>query len=91
MDGSERKSNGGIIERHLREAHESFRGERQLTDYVARLDLGECARILAASPTNLASLAALRDECRVEADEKRSFEEVIRIWTLHALSGQEGG
>jgi hypothetical protein len=89
MDG--RRPNGGIIERHLREAHESFRGERQLTDYVARLDLGECARILAASPTSLASLAALRDECRVEADEKRSFEEVIRIWTLHALSGQEGG
>ncbi len=80
-----------LIARHLREAHESFQGERQLTEYVARLDLGECARILGASPTSLASLAALRDECRVEVDEKRSFEEVIRVWTLHVLSGLEGG
>jgi hypothetical protein len=89
MDG--REPNGEIIERHLREAHESFKGERQLGDYVAGLDLGECVRILAASPTSLASLAALRDECRVEADEKRSFEEVVRTWTLHVLSGEEGG
>jgi hypothetical protein len=80
-----------LIARHLREAHEGSRGEEQLADYVARLDLGECARILEASPTSLASLAALRDECRVEADEKRSFEEVIRVWTLHVLSGLEGG
>ena len=82
---------GDLIGRHLREAHEGFRGERQLADYVAGLDLGECSRILAASPTSLASLAAIRDECRVEADEKRSFEEVIRVWTLHVLSGLEGG
>jgi hypothetical protein len=88
MDGN---ADGGIIGRHLREAHESSRGERQLTDYVARLDLEECARILEASPTSLASLAALRNECRVEADEKRSFEQVIRTWTLHVLSGLEGG
>jgi hypothetical protein len=80
-----------LIARHLREAHESTRGEHQLADYVARLDLGECARILELSPTSLASLAALREECRVEVDEKRSFEEVIRIWTLHVLSGLEGG
>jgi hypothetical protein len=91
MGGSAGGSDGGIIGRHLREAHEHFRGERQLAEYVARLDLDECARILAASPTSLASLAALREECRVEADEKRSFEEVIRTWTLHVLSGLEGG
>ena len=84
-------ADGGIIGWHLREAHEGARGEEQLADYVARLDLGECARILEASPTTLASLAALRDECRVEAGEKRSFEEVIRVWTLHVLSGLEGG
>ena len=82
---------GGIIARHLREAHEGFRGEEQLAEYVARLDLGECARILEASPTNLASLAALREECRVEAGERRSFVQVIRTWTLHVLSGLEGG
>ena len=82
---------GGLIGRHLREAHERFRGERQLADYLAQLDLGECARILEASPTTLASLAALREECRVEADESRTFEEVIRTWTLHVLSGLEGG
>jgi hypothetical protein len=82
---------GGSIGRHLREAHERFRGERQLADYVAQLDLDECVRILETSPTSLASLAALREECRVEADERRSFEEVIRTWTLHVLSGLEGG
>ena len=85
------KAGEQLIARHLREAHGSMGGERQLADYVARLDLGECARILAASPTSLASLAALRGECRVEVDEKRSFEEVIRTWTLHVLSGWEGG
>jgi hypothetical protein len=80
-----------LFARHLQEAHQRIRGERQLADYVAGLDLGECAKILAASPTSLASLAALRDECRVEADEKRSFEEVIRTWSLHVLLGLEGG
>jgi hypothetical protein len=80
-----------LIARHLREAHEGVRGERQLPDYVAQLDLAECARILEASPTSLASLAARRDECRVGEGEERSFEEVIRTWTLHVLSGVEGG
>ena len=28
---------GGLIGRHLREAHERFRGERQLADYLAQL------------------------------------------------------
>ena len=82
---------GDLIGRHLREAHEGFRGERQLAHYVAGLDLAECARILEASPTNLTSLAALREECRVGAGERRSFEQVIRTWTLHVLSGLEGG
>jgi hypothetical protein len=91
MSGSAERPDGDIISQHLREAHESLRGERQLADYVARLDLGECARILEASPTSLASLAVRREECRVEAGEKRSFEEVIRTWTLHVLSGLEGG
>ena len=80
-----------LIARHIREAHEGTKGECQLPQYVARLDLGECARILEASPTSLASLAARRDECRVGASEERSFEEVIRTWTLHVLSGVEGG
>ena len=80
-----------LISRHLRAAHETFRGERQLAGYVAQLDPAECAKILEASPTSLASLAALREECRVEADERRSFEEVIRTWTRHVLSGLEGG
>ncbi len=86
-----REAGEQLIARHLREAHGSMGGERQLADYVARLDLGECAKILAASPMSLASLAALRGECRVEVDEKRSFEEVIRAWTFHVLSGLEGG
>ena len=85
------KAGEQLIAGHLLEAHQRMGGERQLADYVAGLGLGECARILAASPTSLASLAALRGECRVEVDEKRSFEEVIRTWTLHVLSGSEGG
>jgi hypothetical protein len=80
-----------LIARHLREAHEGIEGERQLPEYVAQLDLGECARILQASPVDLPSLAARRDECRVGENEERSFEEVIRTWTLHVLSGVEGG
>jgi hypothetical protein len=80
-----------LIARHLREAHEGIEGERQLPEYVARLDLGECARILQASPVDLPTLAARRDECRVGENEERSFEEVIRTWTLHVLSGVEGG
>ena len=80
-----------LIARHLREAHEGIKGERQLPQYVARLDLGECARILETSPVDLPSLVARRDECRVGASEERSFEEVIRTWTLHVLSGVEGG
>ena len=91
MSGNADREDGNLIGRHLREAHESSRGERQLADYVAGLDLGECARILEASPMSLASLTALREECRVEADERRSFAEVIRAWTLHVLSGLEGG
>jgi hypothetical protein len=80
-----------LIRYHLHEAHESVRGEEQLAEYVARLDIGECARLLAASPTGLPALAALRDECRVERDERRGFDEVIRTWTLQVLSGLEGG
>jgi hypothetical protein len=80
-----------LIRRHLSEAHEHVRGERQLAEYVARLEIGECVRILEASPVGLPALAALRDECRVGRDERRSFEEVIRTWTLQVLSGFEGG
>jgi hypothetical protein len=58
---------------------------------VARLRLSECTEILTASPIGLPSLAAKRDECRVEPSEERGFEEVIRTWTLHVLSGLEGG
>ena len=86
-----REAGEQVIARHLREAHESSRGEHQLAHYVATLDLGECVKILEASPTSLASLAALRDECRVGVDEKRSFAQVIRTWTLEVLSGLEGG
>jgi len=75
---------------HIRMAHETLRGEHQLADYVARLRIEECARILAQSTTGLSMLAALRDECRVGPEERRSFEEVIRIWTLEVLSGIEG-
>lgn len=76
---------------HVRRAHEAIRGEHQLAEYVAGLEIEECARILASDPDGLPRLAALRDECRVGAAEKRSFERVIRTWTEAVLSGIEGG
>lgn len=88
---SRRERNEGLTARHLRRAHEESRGEHQIAEYVARLDLGECVEVLGASPTGLPTLAARREECRVGAEEERSFEEVIRTWTLHVLSGLEGG
>ena len=85
------KPNERLIWWHIREAETTIKGEDQLPEYVARLELSECARILEASPMDLPSLAARRGECRVGKDEERSFEEVIRTWTLHVLSGLEGG
>ena len=85
------KPDGRFIWRHVREAQETIKGENQLAEYVARLEIAECARILVASPIELPSLAALRDECRVGPEEKRCFEEVIKTWTLYVLSRVEGG
>ena len=63
-------------------AHAAIKGERQLAEYVARLEIGECARILACAPESLPSLAArreaCREACRIGPGERRSFEEVIR-------------
>jgi hypothetical protein len=77
--------------RHVQLAHAAFKGEHQIAEYVARLEIGECARILLAAPEGLPQLAARRDECRVGPGETRSFEEVIRTWTECVLSGVEGG
>jgi hypothetical protein len=75
---------------HLLAAHAMVEGEHQLAEYVARLDLGECARILGASPMPLSALASRDSISRMDRDEDRSFEEVIRAWTLRVLSGMEG-
>lgn len=80
-----------VVGRHVREAHARFKGEHQIAQYVAQLELGECARILGDIPEVLPRLARLRDECRVGSLETRSFEAVIRTWTAHVLSGAEGG
>jgi hypothetical protein len=85
------ESGEDTISWHVRTAHATIRGEHQLAQYVARLDIEECAKILAVSPVGLPLLAARRDECRVGPDETRSFEEVIRTWTELVLSGAEGG
>jgi hypothetical protein len=94
-DGAEGGDRGGANERtigeHIRMAHATFKGEHQIAEYVARLEIEECVRILAVAPEGLPQLAALRDECRVGADERRSFEEVIRTWTEFVLSGVESG
>lgn len=80
-----------LIWQHIRKAQTTLKGENQLAEYVARLEIAECARLLAASPELLPLLAARRDECRVGSDETRSFEEVIRAWTLEVLSTLERG
>ncbi|QIN84747.1 hypothetical protein GBA63_20430 [Rubrobacter tropicus] len=85
------RTGGDVVGRHVRAAHARFKGEHQIAQYVARLELGECARLLAATPDGLPRLARLRDECRVGSRETRSFEAVIRTWTAHLLSGAEGG
>ncbi|HET7270587.1 MAG TPA: hypothetical protein VFI90_05815 [Rubrobacter sp.] len=79
-----------LVRWHLLKAH-SLKGEHQLAEYVANLDLAECAQILATSPRTLPFLASNRDECRVGPGERRSFEEVIRTWTISVLSGVEAG
>ncbi len=84
---------GGGDERlryHVLAAHAMIKGEHQLAEYAAMLDLGECARILAASPIPLSALAARDPASRVDAQEERGFEEVMRAWTLRVLSGVEG-
>src|SRR5919112_416868 len=72
--------NERAIGEHIRMAHATFKGEHQIE---------ECVRILTVAPEGLPLLATLRDECRVGADERRSFEEVIRTWTEFVLSGVE--
>ena len=79
------------IWRRVQEAHSEVRGEHQIAEYEASLEIGECARILASDPDGLPRLAALRDECRISRNEERSFEQVIRTWTEVVLSGAEGG
>lgn len=81
---------GSSIGEHVRRAHFTFRGEHQLAQYVARLEIEDCARILAEGPIGLPVLADLRYGCRVGAGEIGSFEEVIRVWTLNVLSGVDG-
>jgi hypothetical protein len=66
-------------------------GRERFARYVDRLELGTCAGILAASPVSLAALVWSSAESRVEAGDVRSFEEVIRTWTLEVLSRIEGG
>ena len=65
------------------------RAEGLAARYVARLELAGCEDP-GGEPIWLPSLTSKRDECRVGKDEKRSFEGVIRIWTLHVLSSFEG-
>ena len=84
------RTDGHFVWRHIAQA-QCLKGEDQIPRHVASLSLKECADILAASPIGLPSLAALRDECRVEASETRSFEEVLRTWTVEVLSSLEGG
>ena len=79
------------IWRRVGDAHADVRGEHQIAEYVAAMEIGECARILASDPDGLPRLAAIRDECRVGRDEARSFERMIRAWTAAVLSGAEGG
>jgi len=80
---------GRPVGEHVKRAHEALRGEHQLAEYVAGLEIEDCAGILAESTTGLPILAARRDECRVGPDETRCFEEVIRVGALEVLYGIE--
>jgi hypothetical protein len=66
------------VGRHIQMAHVTVKGKHQMSEYVARLEMEEGARILVSAPEGLALLAAHRDECRVGPDEKPSSEDVIR-------------
>ena len=74
---------------HLLAARTLTRDEDGPAEYVARLDLSECIRILAASPVPLSTLAVHAPASRVSADEERGFEEVVRYWTLWVQSAVE--
>jgi hypothetical protein len=74
---------------HLLAARTLTKGEDELAEYVARLELSECVRIFAASPIPLSTLAVRDPASWVGADEDRGFEEVVRYWTLWALSAVE--
>lgn len=80
-----------VLGRHLQRAHATVKGEHQLTEYVSRLGLDECVEILAASPVGLSTLASRYGQCRVETGDGRSFDEVIRTWTVYLLSMAEAG
>ncbi len=86
-----RGSNQSFVWQHVSKARETIKGDNQLAEYVAWLEIADCARILEASPIELPSLAALRDQGRVGPEEERSFEEVIQAWTLEVLSSLDGG
>ena len=78
-----------IIGSRVQVAYATINGEHQLAEYAAR-DRG-VRKILVAAPEGLPLLAARRPECRVGRGERRSFGEVIRIWSECVLSGVEGG
>ena len=80
-----------VLARYVPGTHATVKGEHQLSEHVARLGPDECTEIMAASPEGLPYLAARRDECRVGQEEQRSFEGVIRTWTLVELSGLDAG
>lgn len=80
-----------LLGEHTLGAHEEFRGEDRLEEYVAGLSAARCAEILSASPLPLPYLVRNHRECRVEACETRGFEEVLRTWTLSVLSDAKGG
>jgi len=79
------------LRRHVLAAHVGAEGEGGVAQYVAGLEVGECARILVASPIPLSILAGGDPSARVDADKGRSFEEVIRAWTLRVLYRAEAG
>jgi hypothetical protein len=54
---------------HVRMAHATTKGENQISEYVGRLEIEECARILATAPDALPLLAAGRSP----TDDKRGF------------------
>lgn len=80
----------GSAERERRPGEPEQAVADRLAAYVETIGLQECAGILGESSVSLASLVDTDEQSRVHGGERRTFEEVIRRWTLEVLFMEDG-